>query len=381
MYEGLETNIPHNLMRFSDALSLEDDQLFPTREHVLKYLEHYSEEVKDMVHFETQVVNARVHNRAGHDVWEVDVLDLRSGKYSKAEYDAMVVASGHYNVPRLPDIDGIAAWDSAYPKAISHSKWYRSRDSYKDKKVLIVGNAASGTDIASQISNVARLPILVSQRTESFLAFAAGFKKALPEITEFISPSQAYRAVRFRDGTVQTDIESVLFCTGYYYSFPFLTSLSPELITSGERVQNLYQHLFYISHPSLAFVGLPAKILPFRTFEGQASVIARVWSGRLHLPSENKMRKWELEELSKRGTSGTFHVLPFPEDFDYQNEMVAWAEQTARPEDGKTCPRWSEKERWQRARFPEIKRAFAEKKEDRRRVRTIEDLGFIYEGS
>ena len=379
MYEGLETNIPHVLMQYSDAPSLQDQQLFPTRESVLKYLEDYAEDIRELVHFRTQVVKIQLNHEMVQDIWTVETRRLDLGKTSTQEYDAVVVASGHYSVPSLPDIEGIQEWNKTYQGAIAHSKFYRNPGRYADKKVVVVGNSASGVDIANQIGSVAKHPVLNSTRSDSPLSFGATWKKNVPEIAEFLSPSSDDRAIRFKDGNVEANVDAVLFCTGYHYSLPFLSSLRPKLIDTGERVQHLYRHLFYINHPSLAFIGLPSKIIPFRTFQGQAAVIARVWANRLALPSADRMKQWEEHEASERGLGRTFHVLPFPKDFTYHNELVDWAQTAADSGDGQVPPRWSQKETWQRERFPLIKKAFAERGEDRHVVMTVEDLGFVYD--
>jgi hypothetical protein len=41
---------------------------------------------------------------------------------------------------------------------------------------------------------------------------------------------------------------------------------------------------------------------------------------------------------------------------------------------------WNEKAIWMRSKFPQIKRAYAERGENRFEVRTAEELGFDYEG-
>ena len=379
MYEGLETNIPHVLMKYSDAPSLQGYQLFPTRESVLEYLEEYAEDTRDLVQFRTQVVDIKLKRDTVQDIWIVVTKRLGSDKISTHKYDAIVVANGHYDVPFLPDIKGIRQWNNTNPGVIAHSKLYRNPTRYVDKKVIVVGNSASGVDIANQISTVAKHPVLNSTRSESPLSFGATWKKNVPEIAEFLSPSSGNRAVRYKDDRIETHVDAILFCTGYYYSFPFLSSLRPKLIDTGERVQHLYRHLFYIDHPSLAFIGLPSKIIPFRTFEGQAAVIARVWANRLALPSADHMKQWEKHELAECGSERAFHVLSFPRDFSYHNEMVEWAKMAATSEFGKTPPKWSGKETWQRERFPLIKKAFGERGENRHSVMTVEDLGFDYD--
>ena len=379
MYDRLETNIPHSLMRYSDAPSLQDHQLFPAREIVVQYLEEYAKDVQDMVHFQTQVVDIHLKHGTPQDVWTLETKTLTSNEVSREEYDAVVVANGHYTVPKLPDIQGIQEWDKANPGAIAHSKFYRTPAQYANKKVLVVGNSASGVDIANQIGTVARHPVLNSTRSKSPLSFGAMWKRTVPEIAEFLPPRRSDRAIQFRDGSVETGVDAILFCTGYFYSYPFLSTLSPKLIDTGERVQHIYRHVFYIELPSLAFIGLPSKIIPFRTFEGQAAVIARVWANRLTLPTKARMDQWEEHEMAERGSGRSFHVLPFPKDFDYHNDMVDWALQATDPEHGKIPPKWSKRETWQRERFPLIKKAFGERGEDRHSVRSAEELGFDYD--
>ena len=379
MYEGLETNIPNNLMKFSDAPFGQTDQLFPTRETVLQYLKEYGEDVRDLIQFKTQVVDVQLRQEPLQDTWEVETKRLGSDKTSKCVYDAVVVANGHYTVPSLPNIKGIKEWAQAHPDVIAHSKYYQNPASYKDKKVIVIGNSASGVDIAHQISTVAKLPVLNSSRSESPLSFGASWKRPVPEISEFLPLSAGDRAVRFKDSSIETNIDAVLFCTGYYYNFPFLPSLQRQLIDTGERVKHLYRQTFFIDHPSLAFIGLPSKILPFRTFEGQAAAIARVWANRLALPSKIVMEQLEEQEVLKRGNGRGFHVLPVPQDVNYHDDMVDWASTAGDCEHGKLPPKWSDKERWQRSIFPKIKQAFAERGEDRRYVKSIEDLGFDYD--
>ncbi|KAL8725218.1 MAG: hypothetical protein Q9181_006501 [Wetmoreana brouardii] len=377
MYDRLESNIPHFLMRHSNDSSLEDQPLFAGHESVLRYLNKYAEDVRHLISFQTQVYDVRREDENGHDSWLVCTKDLPTNKVSEKRYDAVAVASGHHYVPMIPDIAGIRGWNEAYPNVITHSKYYRVPDSFKDKKVVVVGNSASGFDIAAQISTVCKHPLLNSQRSQApEFQRDVSWKHEMPEIVEFLPRSDASHAVRFADGRLEANIDAIVFCTGYLYSFPFLSSLRPPLIVTGERVENTYQHLFYTPHPSLAFMGLPYKIIPFRTCEGQAAVIARVWSGRLELPSKSDMRDWEAARVADRGAGKKYHELGKLEDFRYHNELMDWAFQAA-PKVGVAVPsKWNKRDGWVRKNIPAIKRAFADKGEARHRVRSIEELGF-----
>ena len=379
MYEHLETNIPHFLMKYSDDSSLEVDQLFPSRQSVTGYLERYGQDIKHLVHFQTQVRDVRPRGPEHQSGWLVQTRNLLDPRRdSEGGYDAVVVANGHYTVPNVPDIKGIREWDKLNPGVISHSKTYRVPEPFSDKKVLVIGNSASGLDIASQIVMVSRKPILLSARSGSFLMGGSDDCKSLPEIDEFLSSAHGQRAIRFSDGHIESDIDLILFCTGYLFSFPFLSSLSPAIISTGDRVQHLYKQIFYIPDPTLVFVGLPYKIIPFRTVQGQSAVFSRVWSHQLSLPSKNDMHGWEESRIVDRGSGKHYHVLPIPEDFEYLNELVDWAESTHGSSAGFVPPRWTKRDFWLRDQFPAIKKAFANKGEERHRITTVEELGFDY---
>ena len=381
MYDRLETNIPNFLMRHSDKPFPADSQLFPQRDIVTQYLDEYADDVRHLIKFRSQVLDVQRKTRGtGSTAWLIRSQNLVTKEETNARYDAVAVASGHYTVPHVPDIAGVREWSETYPGTVSHSKNYRRPEEYRGKKVIIVGNSASGLDIGAQIGTMCRHPLLISQRSQSeLLPGTASYKEDVSEIIEFLPPKSHSRAVRFKDGRVEKDIDAVLFCTGYLYSYPFLPALQPELITDGFRVQHLYQHIFYIEDSSLSFLALPMKIIPFPLSEAQAAVVARVWSGRLKLPSKAAMYGWEQETIITQGPGKSFHTLLFPKDLNYQNYLYDWTALTSL-DVGKMPSRWSGKEAWAREKFATMKKAFAEKGEERHGITTMEQLGFNYDG-
>ena len=381
MYDHLISNIPKPIVGFSDKPLPPDIPLFPSREFILQYLEEYAEDVKHLIKFHTQVQDIQLKpSGTGRDSWQIQSQDLVTKKSSSATYDAVAICNGHYSVPYIPAIPGIEEWNSAFPGVIHHSKLYRSPEAFREKKVIVIGNSASGSDIASQIATTSIHPVLVSIRSRPLIPFTVcPAKVEVPEIAEFLSPrSNSHRAVRFIDGTVEEDVDAILFCTGYLYSYPFLPSLRSDLITDGFRVQHTYKHMFYIPHSTLAFLGLPWNILPFSFGEAQSAVLARVWSSRLSLPSEQSMLAWEEERIVTKGSGKKFHNMNCLEDFKCHNELHDWAAQTDWKV-GKMPHRWGAKEFWIRERLYAIKAAFAEKGDEARKIKTIEELGFDYE--
>jgi hypothetical protein len=205
-----------------------------------------------------------------------------------------------------------------------------------------------------------------------------------PEISEFTSQD---RAVRFVDGHIETDIDSILFCTGYQYSFPFLRGLMYPVVTTGERTNFTYQHIFYYLQPTLAFLTLPQRIVPFPVAEAQSAYMARVFSGRITLPILQEMEAWEDGIIQAKDHGKGFHNLGFPEDGQYFNKLyelsmsatIRLSGGLSNEGQGKLPPFWDEEKQWTRQRFPMIKQAALKLGDKRREVRCLRDLGFDFE--
>lgn len=247
-----------------------------------------------------------------------------------------------------------------------------------------MGNSASGIDLSAQIAKFSLNPLLISEKNQETTPNANPQLEAVPEIVEFIVGDCP--TVRFSDGRIERDIDHVIFCTGYLYSFPFLSqSTGPPIVTDGKRPCNLYQHIFYHPRPTLAFVGLPQRIVPFPVSEAQAALIARVFSGRLKLPPQKEMEDWEIDWIANHGPGKSFNNLAFPLDADYINFLHDYTLQ-ARKKDGlenegqgKKSPYWGEKEKWVRKMFPMIKAASRELGSRRKEITSLEALGFDFE--
>ncbi|KAF7544286.1 hypothetical protein G7046_g9814 [Stylonectria norvegica] len=385
IYDSLETNIPHSLMNFTDREFPQGSSLFPRHSAVLQYLKDYAQELTPYISYETQVLDVA---KTATGPWRVETLDLKTQQPVTEDYDAVVVGSGHYNDPFIPDIPGLVAFDKAYPDAISHSKFYRRADDYAGKKVIVVGNSASGVDVSIQLSAVAKLPILVSERekpTPGQLVEEKSWAANVPEIAEFL-PDQ--RAVRFINGQIEKDIDAVIFCTGFHYSYPFLNSLEPSIVVpSGSHAAHLWEHILYTADPTLAFLSVPQRVVPFPIAEAQSAVLARIWSGRLRAPTRTEMDAWVTKEQEQRGAGKAIQLMAFPTDVDYINRLYSLSATASKaPElglendgEGKRPPYWGLDKRWVRERVPKIKIASRAVGERRHEIKTLQDLGFDYD--
>ncbi|XXH00604.1 hypothetical protein Hte_006952 [Hypoxylon texense] len=389
MYDDLNTNIPHTLMKYSDSAFKDGCEIFPTRQDVQEYLVRYARDVRHLVKFSTQVTNITLRqDQQQRDQWGVRTKDLLTGQETQETYDAVVVASGHYSTPYIPDsIENISEFNAAYPGLISHSKLYRNAETYRGKKVVIVGNGPSGLDITRQIQRVSqRLLLSVRTKTPPEMLEHIGKVEEIGQIKRFLLEDRAiefYSDTSDNSGTIiEKDIDAVLFCTGYLYTFPFL-SLSPPLVTDGRKVRGLAKHFLHVAHPTLAFPGLPIKVIPFPLAESQAAVFSRLWSGRLPLPSRETLEAWERAD-EEAATPGKYHVFPKGADGRYINEIRGWVTRdTRKPPDGdgsgsvgKEPPYWDAEMLWERSIYAEAKMQF---EKTGRKAKTLEELGFRYE--
>ena len=193
------------------------------------------------------------------------------------------------------------------------------------------------------------------------------------------------RAAKFADGSIQRDIDDVVLCTGYTYRFPFLTAIHPKIEEEGIATLPLYQYIFHMQYPTLAFIETPEMIVPFPLAECQAAVVARVWSGRLPLPSQHLMEKWRNQVIPERGTGRQYHALEPPLDLEYMKEMYDWCTEAENANSrkgvasGKMPKLWDETSCWLRMMAAEIKKAYNARGAERSMVKTYEELGFRFD--
>lgn len=217
-----------------------------------------------------------------------------------------------------------------------------------------------------------RKPLLYSVRISSPLKLGQENKEEVPPIAEFLIKE---KGVRFEDGHIETDIDAIVYCTGYLYAYRFLRSLDPPVVTNGRRVRGLYKHLFNIHHPTLAFTALMQKVIPFPISEAQSAAIAKVWANKLSLPEKEEMQKAEDDELKKTGEGTEFHIFGYPKDAQYLNGLHSWVK-TASDGFAKEPACWDEKHMWEREIFAEIRKTFVETGSKARRR---EEIGFRFE--
>ena len=83
-------------------------------------------------------------------------------------------------------------------------------------------------------------------------------------------------------------IDRILFCTGYHYSFPFLSE-SIGLSVANQRVWPLYKHVVHMKYDTLFFIGVPRIYVPFPQMNGEVQFALSKLNSKWSLPSKEKM--------------------------------------------------------------------------------------------
>ncbi|KAM8816027.1 dimethylaniline monooxygenase [N-oxide-forming] 2-like isoform 4-T4 [Rhynchonycteris naso] len=142
--------------------------------------------------------------------------------------------------------------------------------------------------LAPQNKYLMKLPAVNDDLPSRILYGAIKVKSRVVELTE--------TSAIFEDGTVEKDIDIIIFATGYTYSFPFLED---SLVKVEDNMVSLYKYMFppHLEKSTLACIGLiqpQGSIFP--TAEMQARWATRVFKGLCTLPSERTM----MEDIIKR---------------------------------------------------------------------------------
>ncbi|XP_039896094.1 flavin-containing monooxygenase 5-like isoform X1 [Simochromis diagramma] len=353
IYRSLVVNTSKEMMCFSDFPMPSDYPNFMHNSQLLQYFRLYAEHFDLLRYINFQTTVRSVLQRPDFSLsgqWEVVTIN-KNGQEERHIFDAILVCSGHYTHPTLPlsDFQG----HETFSGRCLHSWEYKDANAFTGKRVVVVGIGNSGGDIAVEISRSAEktflstrqgawvlgrmstngipLDIAVIKRINNVLfqllpktlvnwaaeralnnkydhiLYGLKPKHRLMERKLMINDDLPGRILQgaivmknnleefkdsrvvFEDGTVEENIDAVVFCTGYIAKFPFL----PSTLSEGPYEEvTLYKRAFppSLQPPTLAVMGLfqvKGPLMP--TVEMQARWAVKVFLGQSRLPTKEKM--------------------------------------------------------------------------------------------
>lgn len=164
-------------------------------------------------------------------------------------------------------------------------------------RVLVIGGGPSALDIAYEISKVADRVTLshhLKQKPLTIFPNNLGQKPDVLEITE--------TGATFIDGSSE-NFNAIVFCTGYKYTFPFL-SVDCAVSVDNNYVRPLFKHVLNINHPTMGFIGLPFQVCASQMFDLQARFCISLWSNEDKMPSKEAMQVETDDEMAARWARG-----------------------------------------------------------------------------
>lgn len=328
---------------------------YPSHEQLLAYFRTYARHfgLYDYIRFNTRVTLAE---KTKEEQWR---LTLDDG--SIEVFDFLLIANGHHNVPRWPELPG------NFSGELLHAHQYKSAAPFKGKKVLVVGGGNSACDCAVEISRVASFTA-ISMRSAQYIVpkfflgkptdvfnarfhwlpgFILGPLQALSlrlqigRYSDYGLPEPDFPVIRahptvnsellykirhgkvaprgsikqvegqqvtFSDGTTEA-FDTLIAATGYKIALPFFDK---DFINyeEADRVP-LYLRMFHPEHPTLIFVGLfqpQGAIWPLSDY--QAKLAANYIMGRWSLPAGlHRLAEADSDYIDKEFIRTRRHVI------------------------------------------------------------------------
>jgi cation diffusion facilitator CzcD-associated flavoprotein CzcO len=373
-YQHLRIITPRRKTRFADFDFSAETSRFPSHAEMQRYLSDYCDHfgITPRIRFRSDVTAVEPLEAAaasGSAVgsgrrWRV-TASAPDGSTHSAEYDHVVVATGHLHEPRHSQF--LRGFAGTY----LHSHAYRNPEPFVGKRVCVVGTGNSGVDVASDVCTVARRTVLVARsgvtiqpktvfglpyvdigltlrkrwiplkfrgavmRTLTYLAHGdqtrLGFRK--PEGAQHTTASESLvghidfgrvevkpgiksisgTSVMFEDGT-EEEFDILAAATGYQVHLPFL---DPSVFAVRGDSVDLYLQMFPVDQPGLYFVGMLTPLVPYSVAcEAQSKTVAQVVDGTVRLPGREAMtadiarvRAW----VKSKYTDSPRHALQYPD--------------------------------------------------------------------
>jgi dimethylaniline monooxygenase (N-oxide forming) len=150
------TNISRYSCCFSDLAWPPDGEVFPLRRDLANYLRLYSEtfDLTRHTRFATHVDRVRP---TGDMLWHVEWHD-DNGPGSEV-FDHVLIGSGFFTTPFRPDFPGLASFEGDVLHSVECGTAAALRTRCAGKRVLVVGAAFSGSEIAAELAPHARVTV------------------------------------------------------------------------------------------------------------------------------------------------------------------------------------------------------------------------------
>ncbi len=278
MYRYLWSNGPKEGLEFADY-SFEEHfgkqiASYPPRAVLYDYIEGRVKkaDVRKWIRFRSPVRYVTFDDASGK--FTVTAHDLKNDREYSEEFDNVVVASGHFSTPNVPQFEGFETFNGR----VLHAHDFRDALEFNGKDILIIGTSYSAEDIGSQCWKYGCKSVTVSHRTAPM-----GYKwpdnwKEVPLLQKVEK-----NTCTFKDGST-ADVDAIILCTGYLHHFPFMEEKLKLRTANRLATADLYKGVVWVDNPELFYLGMQDQWYTFNMFDAQAWYVRDIIMGRIEVP-------------------------------------------------------------------------------------------------
>ncbi|MBL9046928.1 MAG: NAD(P)/FAD-dependent oxidoreductase [Tabrizicola sp.] len=317
MYRYLWSNGPKEGLEFADY-SFEEHfgkQIgsYPPRAVLFDYIEGRVKKagVRDWIRFSTTIRMVKYNEAKGN--FTITAHDLKADRMYEEDFDNVVVASGHFSVPNVPEYEGFSKFNGR----VLHAHDFRDAREFAGKDLLVMGTSYSAEDVGSQCWKYGAKSI-----TSTYRRAPMGFKwpanwEEKPGLVR-VDENTAY----FGDGTSKK-IDAIILCTGYKHHFPFLPDDLRLKTANRLATADLYKGVAWVHNPKLFFLGMQDQWFTFNMFDAQAWWVRDVIMGRIKVPADKAVLLKDVADRIAGEDAGQDAHDAIHYQGDYVKELIA----------------------------------------------------------
>jgi trimethylamine monooxygenase len=317
MYRYLWTNGPKEGLEFADY-SFEEHfgkqiASYPPRAVMVDYIEGRVKKagVRDWIRFSTVIRWVDYDEDTGK--FTVTAHDMVEDRMYKEVFDHVIVASGHFSSPNVPEYPGFETFNGR----IVHAHDFRDAREFAGKDVLLVGASYSAEDIGSQCWKYGAKSITTSYRSAPMGFDWPGNWEEKPALVK-VDGKTAF----FKDGSTK-DVDAIILCTGYRHYFPFLPDDLRLKTANRLATADLYKGVAYVHNPKMFYLGMQDQWFTFNMFDAQAWYVRDIIMGRIEVPSDKEVLLVDVAERVEREERQDDVKYAIVYQGDYVKELIA----------------------------------------------------------
>ncbi len=330
MYRYLWSNGPKEGLEFADY-SFEEHfgkqiASYPPRAVLFDYIEGRVKKagVRDWIRFSTAVRWVDYDDDTG--LFTVTVHDHAKDHVYSETFDHVIVASGHFSVPNVPQYPGFESFNGR----VLHAHDFRDAREFAGKDILVMGASYSAEDIGSQCWKYGAKSI-----TSCYRSAPMGFKWPANWEEKPALDRVEGNTAHFSDGSSK-EIDAIILCTGYKHFFNFLPDDLRLKTANRLATADLYKGVVWVHNPKMFYLGMQDQWFTFNMFDAQAWWVRDAIMGKIEIPSDKDVLIADVEERVAREEASDDTKYAIQYQAEYIKELIAETDYPSFDVDGAT---------------------------------------------